>query len=117
RRILARVGEPHQGMARDCSHLGRWALLGCATQPRLPLRSLASAITLMVQQQVPVRAGDEGNRMAGGKSSGHRELPTGVVTVMFTDVVDSTRLKCAMAAETAGRRDEIYRSTVKVPHD
>ena len=36
---------------------------------------------------------------------------------MFTDVVDSTRLKGRMAADTEGRRDEAYRTAIKIPHD
>ncbi len=36
---------------------------------------------------------------------------------MFTDIVDSTRLKGLMAADTEGRRDTIFRSAVKEPHD
>jgi hypothetical protein len=36
---------------------------------------------------------------------------------MFTDIVDSTRLKESMPAETAARRDTAYRSVVKEPHD
>ena len=36
---------------------------------------------------------------------------------MFTDIVDSTRLKSEMPADTAVDRDEAYRHTVKEPHD
>jgi len=44
--------------------------------------------------------------------------PRGViVTAMFTDIVDSTRLKGAMAAETAAGRDDAYRTSIKDPHD
>jgi class 3 adenylate cyclase len=44
-------------------------------------------------------------------------LPSGTVTAMFTDIVDSTRLKGLMAADTEGRRDAAFRSTIKDPHD
>src|SRR5438128_333449 len=45
------------------------------------------------------------------------QLPGGIVTAMFTDIVDSARLKGLMAADTAARRDAAYRSLVKEPHD
>ena len=44
-------------------------------------------------------------------------LPSGTLTAMFTDIVDSTRLKSAMPADTDGRRDAAFRATVKEPHD
>jgi class 3 adenylate cyclase len=40
-----------------------------------------------------------------------------ILTAMFTDIVDSTRLKNEMPADTATGRDEAYRRTVKEPHD
>jgi class 3 adenylate cyclase len=40
-----------------------------------------------------------------------------ILTAMFTDIVDSTRLKHEMPADTAMDRDEAYRRTVKEPHD
>jgi class 3 adenylate cyclase/AAA+ ATPase superfamily predicted ATPase len=36
---------------------------------------------------------------------------------MFTDIVDSTRMKNEMPADTAVGRDEAYRLTIKEPHD
>jgi class 3 adenylate cyclase len=44
-------------------------------------------------------------------------LPSGTLTAMFTDIVESTRLKGVMAEETEGRRDAAYRTAVKDPHD
>lgn len=56
--------------------------------------------------------------MASTKASEPLEpLPSGMLTAMFTDIVDSTRLKGLMAADTEGRRDTIFRSAVKEPHD
>jgi class 3 adenylate cyclase/AAA+ ATPase superfamily predicted ATPase len=43
--------------------------------------------------------------------------PSGVITVMFTDIVNSTRLKGLMEGNTAARRDAKFRSDVKEPHD
>ena len=40
-----------------------------------------------------------------------------ILTAMFTDIVDSTRLKNEMPADTAVGRDEAYRVTIKQPHD
>ena len=40
-----------------------------------------------------------------------------ILTAMFTDIVDSTRLKNEMPADTAVGRDEAYRLTIKQPHD
>src|SRR5262245_9932118 len=51
------------------------------------------------------------------KSIADHRLPSGTITAMFTDIVDSTRLKQLMQAETSGRRDVVYRTTVKDPHD
>ena len=44
-------------------------------------------------------------------------LPGGIVTALFTDIVNSTELKLRMSGDTTARRDEEYRSTVRVPHD
>jgi class 3 adenylate cyclase len=43
--------------------------------------------------------------------------PSGVITAMFTDIVNSTRLKCLMEGDTAARRNARFRSDVKKPHD
>jgi class 3 adenylate cyclase len=40
-----------------------------------------------------------------------------IVTAMFTDIVGSTRLKNDMPADTAVGRDDVYRRTIKDPHD
>ena len=44
-------------------------------------------------------------------------LPTGLVTLMFTDIVNSCAIKQAMPGATALRRDEAYNRKVKAPHD
>jgi class 3 adenylate cyclase len=44
-------------------------------------------------------------------------LPSGTLTAMFTDIVDSTRLKSLMAGDTEGRRDAAFRATIKDLHD
>jgi class 3 adenylate cyclase len=46
-----------------------------------------------------------------------RSLPSGVITAMFTDIVDSTRVKGLMEGETSGRRDSNFRENIKEPHD
>jgi class 3 adenylate cyclase len=46
-----------------------------------------------------------------------KSLPSGVITAMFTDIVNSTKLKGAMEGDTAARRDAKFRSDVKEPHD
>jgi serine/threonine protein kinase/class 3 adenylate cyclase len=45
------------------------------------------------------------------------ELPRGIVTIMFTDIVGSTRLKNLMAGDTSARRDAGFRAEIKEPHD
>jgi class 3 adenylate cyclase len=55
--------------------------------------------------------------MPGSKASPRVGLPSGLITVMFTDIIGSTRLKESMLGETSGRRDEAYRAGVKEPHD
>jgi class 3 adenylate cyclase len=52
--------------------------------------------------------------MTEGTSMRHRGT---VLTAMFTDIVDSARLKNEMPAATAVGRDEAYRLTIKEPHD
>ena len=49
--------------------------------------------------------------------NGTRALPRGTVTAMFTDIVDSTKLKPMMGGGTDARRDREFRSTIKQPHD
>ncbi len=44
-------------------------------------------------------------------------LPSGVITAMFTDIVDSTRIKSMMEGETSARRDSQFRQSIKEPHD
>jgi class 3 adenylate cyclase len=44
-------------------------------------------------------------------------LPSGIITTMFTDIVDSTRIKGLMEGETSARRDLSFRVTIKEPHD
>jgi len=51
------------------------------------------------------------------KQSITRTTPRGVLTVMFTDIVDSAPLKSAMAGESSASRDASYHSQVKGPHD
>lgn len=43
--------------------------------------------------------------------------PKGVVTAMFTDIVDSTRLKGLMPGDTSARRDAHFRQEIKAVHD
>ena len=43
--------------------------------------------------------------------------PSGVVTAMFTDIVDSTRLKGMIEADTSARRDARFRLEIKDAHD
>src|SRR5216110_3964380 len=58
------------------------------------------------------------NRLAmPTKQSVAKSTPRGVVTVMFTDIVDSSRLKSAMAGESSAARDANYHSQIKGPHD
>jgi len=47
----------------------------------------------------------------------HSPLPGGNLTVVFTDIVNSTTLKGLMPGDTSRRRDASYRTTVKEPHD
>src|SRR6266446_5280781 len=49
--------------------------------------------------------------------SSDRELPTGIITALFTDIVDSTMLKGLMNGRTSARRDARFRETIKAPHD
>lgn len=44
-------------------------------------------------------------------------LPSGIITAMFTDIVDSTRIKSQMEGETSARRDTRFRELIKEPHD
>src|SRR5262245_54006070 len=46
-----------------------------------------------------------------------RAAVRGVVTVMFTDIVNSAGLKQAMDGETSASRDAVYLDRVKTPHD
>jgi class 3 adenylate cyclase len=54
-----------------------------------------------------------GTRAAGALAP----LPSGMLIAMFTDIVDSTRIKQLMPGKTAARRDAAYRTGVKEPHD
>src|SRR5512132_2518959 len=45
------------------------------------------------------------------------QLPEGIVTLMFTDIVNSTKLKHLMEGDTAARRDAKFRSEIKETHD
>ncbi|MBI4658000.1 MAG: HEAT repeat domain-containing protein, partial [Verrucomicrobia bacterium] len=54
---------------------------------------------------------------ATDETSAPTHLPSGVVTAMFTDIVNSTRLKNLMEGETSGRRDAAFRARIKGPHD
>jgi class 3 adenylate cyclase len=45
------------------------------------------------------------------------DLPSGLITTMFTDIVSSTKLKNMMEGETVARRDAKFRSAIKEPHD
>ena len=47
----------------------------------------------------------------------HSPLPGGNLTVVFTDIVNSTKLKGLMPGDTSRRRDASYRTTIKEPHD
>jgi class 3 adenylate cyclase len=51
--------------------------------------------------------------MSGARSNPQR----GIVTAMFTDIVNSTRLKSLMSADTAAGRDDAYRASIGQPHD
>ena len=44
-------------------------------------------------------------------------LPDGLVTFMFTDIVDSTAMKAKMPGATAAERQNAYLKKVKTPHD
>jgi adenylate cyclase len=46
-----------------------------------------------------------------------KSLPSGIITAMFTDIVNSTKLKGLMEGDTAARRDAKFRFDVKEPHD
>jgi class 3 adenylate cyclase/exo-beta-1,3-glucanase (GH17 family) len=46
-----------------------------------------------------------------------KKLPSGLLTVMFTDIVNSTKLKGLMEGETSARRDTKFRTLIKDPHD
>ena len=43
--------------------------------------------------------------------------PSGIVTAMFTDIVNSTGLKSLVSGETSARRDAVFRADIKEPHD
>lgn len=43
-------------------------------------------------------------------------LPSGLVTFMFTDIVNSTRLKGLMPGETSGERQDNFHEQIKLPH-
>ncbi len=43
--------------------------------------------------------------------------PSGIVTAMFTDIVNSTGLKNMVSGETSARRDAAFRVDIKEPHD
>ena len=43
--------------------------------------------------------------------------PSGVVTAMFTDIVNSVALKEKMPGATSANRDESFRASIKTPHD
>ena len=43
--------------------------------------------------------------------------PTGTVTAMFTDMVNSTQLKGLVPGQSAKERDSSYRQEIKQPHD
>lgn len=43
--------------------------------------------------------------------------PSRIITAMFTDIVDSTRLKTLMEAQTQPGRDGVFRASIKGPHD
>ncbi len=42
-------------------------------------------------------------------------LPSGLVTFMFTDIVNSTKLKGMMPGETSGERQDNVRDQIKDP--
>ena len=46
-----------------------------------------------------------------------KSLPSGVITVMFTDIANSSELKVLMDGNTSARRDAKFRSDIKEPHD
>ncbi|RYG63459.1 adenylate/guanylate cyclase domain-containing protein, partial [bacterium] len=43
--------------------------------------------------------------------------PSGIITSMFTDMVESTRIKGLIEGETSARRDHFFRVNIKEPHD
>lgn len=43
-------------------------------------------------------------------------LPSGLVTFMFTDIVNSTKLKGLMPGETSGERQDNFHDQIKLPH-
>ena len=51
------------------------------------------------------------------KRAAARPLPSGVITAIFTDIVNSTRLKGLVEGDTSARRDKRYRVEIKEPHD
>ena len=58
------------------------------------------------------------NRLAmPTKQSVAKSTPRGVVTVMFTDIVDSSRHKSAMTGDSTAARDANYHAQIKGPHD
>jgi len=58
--------------------------------------------------------GQKQNESAGQTG---KELPSGVVTALFTDIVNSVRLNAEMPYPTAGRRNAAYLDIIKKPHD
>jgi class 3 adenylate cyclase len=44
-------------------------------------------------------------------------LPSGIITAMFTDMVDSSRIKGLMEGETSARRDQSFRVNIQEPHN
>lgn len=55
--------------------------------------------------------------LADVSSATPAQLPSGVITAMFTDIVDSSRLKGLMPGATSRRRDVAFQATIKEPHD
>src|SRR5205085_669368 len=51
------------------------------------------------------------------KQSAIKSTPRGVLTVMFTDIVDSSRLKSVMSGDSSAARDANYHARIKGPHD
>lgn len=86
----------------------------------LPARVSASVVRIVMRalhKNAAARFTSAVEMLRAVESAINRAAPTGMVTVMFTDIVGSTALKNQIAGQTQEERDRFYRQTVKAHHD